>query len=56
MYGNEVQVGEAIRKSGVPRQDIFISTCGFYPDSSDQFLIVLIRRGVFYVCSFEGHD
>lgn len=28
-YRNEAQVGEAVRESGVPRQDIFISRC--YP-------------------------
>lgn len=33
-YGNERSVGEALRDSGVPRQEVFITT-KFYPGSSD---------------------
>src|SRR5919112_242234 len=33
-YGNEESVGRALRDSGVPREDVFITT-KFYPGSSD---------------------
>src|SRR6202012_1936604 len=33
-YGNEESVGRALRDSGIPRQDIFITT-KFYPGSED---------------------
>ncbi len=26
MYGNEAEVGEAVRKSGIPRDEVFITT------------------------------
>jgi diketogulonate reductase-like aldo/keto reductase len=33
-YGNEESVGQALRESGVPREDVFITT-KFYPGSKD---------------------
>jgi diketogulonate reductase-like aldo/keto reductase len=33
-YGNEEAVGQALRESGVPREDVFITT-KFYPGASD---------------------
>ena len=33
-YGNEESVGQALRESGVPRDDVFITT-KFYPARSD---------------------
>src|SRR5271169_4761104 len=33
-YGNEASVGEALRESGVPRNEVFITT-KFYPDRQD---------------------
>lgn len=27
MYENEVEVGEAVRQSGVPRSEVFVSKC-----------------------------
>ena len=33
-YGNEESVGEALRDSGVPREDVFITT-KFYPGHKD---------------------
>lgn len=26
MYGNEAEVGEAVRRSGLPREEVFVST------------------------------
>ena len=31
MYGNEAQVGEAVRESGIPRSQVFISGYSLYP-------------------------
>src|ERR1700743_320064 len=33
-YGNEASVGQALRDSGVPREDVFITT-KFYPGGRD---------------------
>src|SRR5579862_8311677 len=33
-YGNEASVGRALRDSGVPREDVFITT-KFFPGNSD---------------------
>ena len=35
MYGNEVEVGEGIRASGVPREEIFLTTKVWYTDIAD---------------------
>ena len=34
VYGNEAQVGAAVRQSGVPRDEVFVTT-KFYPGSDD---------------------
>jgi diketogulonate reductase-like aldo/keto reductase len=33
MYGNETEVGEAIRKSGLKRQDVYITSKIYHPDN-----------------------
>ena len=33
MYGNEAQVGEAVRESGIPRSQIYISASSFLSTS-----------------------
>ncbi len=35
MYGNEAEVGEGIRASGVPREEIFLTTKVWYTDIAD---------------------
>lgn len=27
VYGNEMEVGQAVRDSGIPREEIFVSKC-----------------------------
>ena len=34
MYGNEAQVGEAVRESGIPRGQVYISRFSVYPPPS----------------------
>ncbi len=34
MYGNEIEVGKAVRESGIPRKEIFVTT-KLYPDQYD---------------------
>ena len=36
-YGNEASVGEALRRSGIPREQVFITT-KFYPGHQDAAL------------------
>jgi 2,5-diketo-D-gluconate reductase A len=56
-YGNEESVGQALRDSGVPRDEVFITT-KFYPGSSDPVAEVedsLQRLGVDYVDLYIIH-
>jgi diketogulonate reductase-like aldo/keto reductase len=56
-YGNEESVGRALRDSGVPRDEVFITT-KFYPGSSDPVVEVeesLHRLGVDYVDLYIIH-
>jgi diketogulonate reductase-like aldo/keto reductase len=56
-YGNEESVGQALRESGVPRADIFITT-KFYPGSRDPVAEAersLARLGVEYVDLYIIH-
>jgi diketogulonate reductase-like aldo/keto reductase len=35
LYGNQREVGEGLRKSGVPRNDVFVTTkVAFFPPNS----------------------
>src|SRR5262252_8742493 len=50
-YGNEESVGQGLRESGVPREDVFITT-KFYPRRKDPFAEAersLQRLGVDYL-------
>jgi diketogulonate reductase-like aldo/keto reductase len=56
-YGNEESVGRALRQSGVPRSEVFITT-KFYPGSEDPVAEVegsLKRLGVDYVDLYIVH-
>jgi 2,5-diketo-D-gluconate reductase A len=56
-YGNEVSVGRGLRESGVPREQVFITT-KFYPGSHDPLLEVeasLRRLAVDYVDLYIIH-
>jgi 2,5-diketo-D-gluconate reductase A len=56
-YGNEESVGQALRESGVPRADVFITT-KFYPGSRDPVAEAersLDRLGVEYVDLYIIH-
>lgn len=56
-YGNEESVGEGLRQSGVPRDDVFITT-KFYPQREDPLAEVersLERLGVDYVDLYIIH-
>jgi hypothetical protein len=47
-YGNEAEVAEAIRASGVPREDVFVSTCWNYlPTGIRAYLVLLQPLNVF---------
>src|ERR1700680_2960822 len=57
VYGNEESVGRALRDSGVPREDVFITT-KFYPGSEDPVVEAegsLSRLGVDYVGLYIIH-
>src|SRR5581483_51869 len=57
IYGNEESVGRALRASGVPREQVFLTT-KFYPDRTDPVLEVqgsLRRLGVEYVNLYLVH-
>src|SRR5579859_6288239 len=50
-YGNEESVGRALRESGVPREDIFLTT-KFHPERADPAVEAeqsLLRLGVEHV-------
>ena len=52
MYHNEAAVGEGIRKSGVPREDIFIETKLYpnqFPDAANAIDEALEKLGVDYI-------
>ena len=56
-YGNEESVGRAVRQSGVPREEVFITT-KFYPGSEDPVAEAegsLSRLGVDYVDLYIIH-
>src|ERR1700682_3042638 len=56
-YGNEESVGRALKQSGVPREDVFITT-KFYPGSEDPVVEAegsLSRLGVDYVDLYIIH-
>jgi 2,5-diketo-D-gluconate reductase A len=56
-YGNEESVGRALKQSGLPREDVFITT-KFYPGSADPVAEVqgsLSRLGVDYVDLYIIH-
>jgi diketogulonate reductase-like aldo/keto reductase len=56
-YGNEESVGRALKQSGVPREDVFITT-KFYPGSEDPVVEAegsLNRLGVDYVDLYIIH-
>src|SRR5438874_9924483 len=56
-YGNEESVGRALRQSGVPRDEVFITT-KFYPGSEDPVAEAegsLSRLGVDYVDLYIIH-
>jgi len=56
-YGNEESVGRALKQSGVPREDVFITT-KFYPGSEDPVAEAegsLSRLGVDYVDLYIIH-
>jgi diketogulonate reductase-like aldo/keto reductase len=56
-YGNEESVGRALRESGVPREDVFVTT-KFYPGSKDPVAEVeesLKRLGVDHVDLYIVH-
>jgi diketogulonate reductase-like aldo/keto reductase len=56
-YGNEESVGQALKQSGVPREDLFITT-KFYPGSEDPVAEAegsLSRLGVDYVDLYIIH-
>lgn len=56
-YGNEESVGRGLRESGVPREDVFVTT-KFYPGSKDPVAEVeqsLKRLGVDYVDLYIIH-
>ncbi len=56
-YGNEESVGKALKQSGVPREDVFITT-KFYPGSEDPVAEAegsLSRLGVDYVDLYIIH-
>ena len=56
-YGNEESVGRALKQSGVPREDVFITT-KFYPGSEDPVVEAegsLSRLGVDYVGLYIIH-
>jgi 2,5-diketo-D-gluconate reductase A len=56
-YGNEESVGRALRESGVPREDVFVTT-KFYPGGTDPAAEVeqsLKRLGVDYVDLYIVH-
>ena len=57
MYGNEASVGRALRESGVPREEVFITT-KFYPARRDPVAELersLRRLGVEYVDLYLIH-
>ncbi len=52
MYGNEKEVGEGIRKSGVPREDVFVITKLYpnqYGDAVEAIDMALEKLGVDYI-------
>src|SRR5690348_5212649 len=56
-YGNEESVGRALRQSGVPREDVFITT-KFFPGGNDpaaDAAMSLERLGVDYVDLYLIH-
>jgi len=56
-YGNEASVGQGMRESGVPREDVFVTT-KFYPGRKDPVVEVersLERLGVDYVDLYIVH-
>jgi diketogulonate reductase-like aldo/keto reductase len=46
-YGNESQVGEAIRESGIPRDEIYVVTKLFVTNAAKQPLSFLEASGLF---------
>src|SRR5213076_421653 len=56
-YGNEESVGQALRGSGVPREDVFVTT-KFYPARKDPSAVAersLKRLGIDYVDLYLIH-
>ena len=56
-YGNEESVGQALRESGVPREDVFVTT-KFYPARKDPAAVAersLKRLGIDYVDLYLIH-
>ncbi|HEX2017865.1 MAG TPA: aldo/keto reductase [Aurantimonas sp.] len=46
MYGNEVEVGEGIRRSGIDRDDLFVTTKIWWTDITGDALIASARKAV----------
>ena len=44
MYGNEAQVGEAVRESGIPRGQVYISGSSVHPPPSPSPLFLHISK------------
>src|ERR1700684_4127185 len=56
-YGNEASVGRALRDSGVPREEVFVTT-KFYPGSDDPAAAAqesLRRLGLDYIDLYIVH-
>jgi diketogulonate reductase-like aldo/keto reductase len=54
-YSNEKAVGEAVRKSGLPRDDIFITTKIMTPGGSPQATYEKIQASVDKITGKDGH-
>jgi len=58
LYNNEAEVGEGIKRSGVPRSDIFLTTklwCTFHRNPEDNLDLSLKLLGVDYVDLYLMH-
>lgn len=46
MYHNEAEVGEAVRNSGLPREDVFVTTKIVNPEGSVEKTLETLRESV----------
>lgn len=55
VYGNEAEVGEAFRKSGLPRKDVFITSKILKPDSDDTLTYQKCLSSVQKIAGDDGY-